>query len=96
MLSKKNRLEYNFYAVKSMMKLLGLRFKKINVCPNFYMMYSSEYVNFIEYKTYQHAQYKPNSSRGRMLVTYNKVRYFLITFGLQKLIISSKTVVHII
>jgi hypothetical protein len=78
------------------MKLLDLRFKKINICPNFCMMYYSEYVNFIEYKTYQHAQYKPNSSRGRTLVTYKKVRYFLIILGLQRLIISSKTVVHMI
>jgi len=34
-----NRLKYNFYDVKSIMKPLGLEYQKIDMCPNFCMLY---------------------------------------------------------
>jgi hypothetical protein len=37
-----NRLKENFYAVKSMMKSLGLGYHKPNMCPNFYKLYYLE------------------------------------------------------
>ena len=35
-----NKLKENFYAAKSMMKPLGLGYQKIDMCPNFCMIYS--------------------------------------------------------
>jgi hypothetical protein len=35
-----NRLKDNFYAVKSMMKPLGLGYQKIDMCPNFCLLYN--------------------------------------------------------
>jgi len=46
-----------------MMKPLGLRYKKIDMFLNYFMLYNSEYVNFTKCNTYQHAQYKPNNGR---------------------------------
>ena len=54
------------------MKTLSLRYKKIDMCPNFCMLYYREYVNITECKTYRHIWYKPNTGRGRTLVTYKK------------------------
>ena len=34
-----NRLKENFYAAKSMMKPLGLGYQKIDMCPNFCVLY---------------------------------------------------------
>ena len=62
------------------MKPLGVRFKKKNnMYPNFCILHYGEYANFIDCKSCQHARYKPNNSRGMTLVTYKKLRYFLIT-----------------
>jgi hypothetical protein len=38
-LPEKNKLKENFYAAKSMMKLLGLGYQKINMFPNFCVLY---------------------------------------------------------
>jgi len=38
-LLEENRLKENFYAANSMMKPLGLGYQKINMCPNFCMLY---------------------------------------------------------
>jgi len=35
-----NRLKDNFYAVKFMMKPLGLGYQKIDMCPNFCLLYN--------------------------------------------------------
>jgi hypothetical protein len=35
-------LKENFYAVKSMMKPPGLGYLKIDMCPNFYILYYLE------------------------------------------------------
>jgi hypothetical protein len=35
-----NKFKENFYAAKSMMKPLGLGYQKIDMCPNFCMIYS--------------------------------------------------------
>jgi len=37
-----NRLKENFYVAKSMMKPLGLEYQKIDMCPNFCMLYYLE------------------------------------------------------
>jgi hypothetical protein len=68
------------------MKPLGLRYQKIDMCTNFYMLYYYEDANITESITYWHARYKLNTSRGKTLVTYKKLRCFLITPWLQKLI----------
>jgi hypothetical protein len=68
----KNRLKENFYAVKSMMKPLGLGYQKINMCPNFCMLYYLENTELIECKTCGHSRYKPRTDKGKTLVAYKK------------------------
>ena len=94
MLLEGNRLKDNFYVEKSMMKSLGSGYQKIDMCPNFCMLYYGKYTNFTKCKIFQHAQYKPNSGRGRKLVVNKKLRYFPITYRLQRLFMSSKTIEH--
>jgi hypothetical protein len=38
-LPERHKLKDNFYVVKSMMKPLDLGYQKIDMCPNFYMLY---------------------------------------------------------
>jgi hypothetical protein len=60
-LPKGNTLKDNFYVAKSMKEPLVLRYAKIGMCPNFFMLYNNKYKNFIEYKTCQHNRYKLNN-----------------------------------
>jgi hypothetical protein len=78
MLHEGNNLKDNFYAIKFMMKPLGLGYKKKNN-PNFYMLYNGEYTNFTECKTYKHAWYKSKNGRGKTLIAYKKIRCLPIT-----------------
>ena len=57
-LPEKNRLKENFYAANSMMKPLGLVYQKIDICPNFYMLYYLKNEDLIECKICRHARYK--------------------------------------
>ena len=63
-----NRLKENFYATKSMMKPLALRYQKIDMYHNFCMLYYLENAELTEYMTYGHSRYKPRTSRGKTLV----------------------------
>jgi hypothetical protein len=74
-----NRLKENFYVAKSMMKPLSLGYQKIDMCPNFYMLYYLENAELIECMTCRHSRYKPRTGRGKTLVAYKKLRYFPIT-----------------
>ena len=47
-LPKGNRLKENLYAAKSMMKPLGLGYQKIDMCPNFCMLYYLENAEMTE------------------------------------------------
>jgi hypothetical protein len=78
-LSEGNRLKENFYVAKSMMKPLGLGYQKINMCPNFCMLYYLENVELTKCMTCRHSRYKPKTSRGKTLVAYKKLRYFPLT-----------------
>jgi hypothetical protein len=78
-ISKGNRLKEKFYAAKSIMKPLGLRYHKIYMCTNFCMLYYLENAELTECKTCRHAHYKPRTGRGRTHVTFRKLRYFSIT-----------------
>jgi hypothetical protein len=51
-LHQKNRLKENFYAAKSMIKPLSLGYQKIDICPNFCMMYYLENTELTECKTW--------------------------------------------
>ncbi|KAL9346455.1 hypothetical protein Peur_061308 [Populus x canadensis] len=62
-----NRLKENFYAAKSMMKPLGLGYQKIDICPNFCMLYYLENVEMTECMTCGHSRYKPRTGRGKTL-----------------------------
>jgi hypothetical protein len=70
-LPEENRLKENFYAVNSMMKPLGLGYQKINMCPNFCMMYYLENAELVECSSCGHSRYKPRTSRGRTLVAHD-------------------------
>jgi len=77
-----------------MMKPLGPGYQKINMCPNFCMLYYLENAELIEYRTCGHSHYKSRTNKGRIFVTHKKLRYFPITHRLQRLFISSKTAEH--
>jgi len=89
-----NRLKENFYAAKSMMKPLSLRYQKIDICPNFCMLYYLENTEMTECMTCRHSRYKPRNGRGKTLVAYKKLRYFPITPRLQRLFMSPRTAEH--
>jgi len=89
-----NRLKENFYAAKSMMKPLGLGYQKIDMCPNFCMLYYLENAEMTECMTCGHSRYKPRTGRGKTLVAYKKLRYFPITPRLQRLFMSPRTAEH--
>jgi hypothetical protein len=46
-LTERNKHKENFYAAKSMMKSLGLEYQKINMCPNFCILYDSKNVDLL-------------------------------------------------
>jgi len=89
-----NKLKENFYAAKFMMKPLGLGYQKIDICPNFYMLYYLENVEMTECMTCRHSHYKPRTGRGKTLMAYKKLRYFPITPRLQRLFMSPRTAEH--
>jgi hypothetical protein len=93
-LPRRNRLKENFYVAKSMMKPLGLGYQKIDMCPNFCMLYYLESAEMTECMTCRHSRYKPRTGRGKTLVAYKKLRYFPITPGLQRLFMSPRTAEH--
>jgi hypothetical protein len=93
-LPERNRLKENFYAAKSMIKPLSLGYQKIQICPNFCMLYYLENVKMTECMTCGHSCYKPRTGRGKTLVAYKKLRYFLITFRMQRLFMSPRTAEH--
>ena len=59
-----------------MIKPLGLRKQKINMCPNFCILCYLENTDLTECKTCGHAHYKLRTSRGRTFVAHRKLKYF--------------------
>ena len=94
-LPKENRSRQNFYDVKSMMKPLNLWYYKIDMCPNFCMLYYLETTELTECRTCEHAHYKPRTSREMIFVARRKLIYFSVTYILYRLFMSPKTVEHI-
>ena len=92
---EENMLKYNFYAAKSMIKPLGLGYQKIDMCPNFCMLYYLENVELTECMTCRHSRYKPRTVTGKTLVAYKKLKYFTITPKPQKLFMSPRTTEYI-
>jgi len=64
-LSEGKKPKENFYVAKSMMKPLGLGYQKIDMCPNFCMLYYLKNVELTECMTCGHSRYKPRSGRGK-------------------------------
>jgi len=89
-----NKLKENFYAAKSMMKPLSLGYQKIDMCPNFCMLYYLENAELTECMTCEHSRYEPRTRRVKTLVAYKKLRYFPITPRLQRLFMSPSTGEH--
>ena len=67
-LLERNRLKEKFYLAKSMMKSLGLEYQKIDLCPNFCMLYYLKNTELTKCITYMHARYKPIIGRGELLL----------------------------
>jgi hypothetical protein len=61
-----NRLKENFYVTKSMMKPFDLGYQKIDMCPNFCMLYF-ENVKLTECMTYGYSRYKPRTGMEKLL-----------------------------
>jgi hypothetical protein len=89
-----NRLKENFFAAKFMMKPIGLGYQKIDICPNFCMLYYLENAEMTECMTCGYSRYNPRTGRGKTLVAYKKLRYFPITPRLQRLFMSPRTAEH--
>ena len=53
-LSEGSTPKKNFYTIKSTMKLLGLGYQKIDMCPNFYTLFYDEDANLTECKNFGH------------------------------------------
>jgi predicted DNA binding protein len=56
------------------------------------MMYYLEYAELTECMTCRHSRYKTKFDIGKTLVTYKKLKYFLITPRLQRLFMSPRTI----
>jgi hypothetical protein len=67
-----NRRKENFYAAKSMMKPPDLGYQKIDMCPNFCMLYYRENTKLTKCKPYGHSHYKTRTGRWRTLVAHKK------------------------
>jgi hypothetical protein len=76
------------------MKPLGLGYQKIDMCPNFCMLYCLENIELTERIICGHARYNLKIGKGRNFVAYKKLRYFPITHRLQRLFMSPKTAEH--
>ena len=87
-LSEGNKLKENFYATKSIMKPLGLGYKKIDMCLNFCILCYLENAELTEYRTCGHSRYKPKTNWEMTFIAHRKLRYFLITPRLQRLFMS--------
>jgi len=74
------------------MKLLGLGYQKIDMYPNFCMLYYLENVELIDCMTCGHSRYKPKTGGEKTLVEHKKLRYFPITYKLYKLFMSPKII----
>jgi hypothetical protein len=71
-------MKANFYGAKSMMKPLGLGYYKIDMCPNFCILYYLKNIELTECSTCRHSRYKPRIGRVKTLVAHIKLKYFPI------------------
>ena len=89
-----NKSKDNFYTTKYMMKPLGLGYQKIDMCPNFCMLYYLKNAELTQCRACEHPHYKTMNGRGMTLIVHRRLRYFSITPRLQRLFMSPKTVKH--
>ncbi|XP_078158220.1 uncharacterized protein LOC144553916 [Carex rostrata] len=74
----------NFYQAKRLVDELGMDHEKIDVCPNFCMLYYKANKDKTECDVCHESRYKPIGSSGK-LVPQKQLRYLPITPRLQKL-----------
>jgi ribosomal protein S27E len=76
------KLPQNFYRAKVMINALGMRYKKIDACPN-HCMYFKDQENNISCPSCGHPWFKPktrgNGSTRSKKVSYKSLCYFPIT-----------------
>jgi hypothetical protein len=63
-----NKVKENIYSVKSMIRPFGLGYHKIDICPNFCILYYNKNIDFAECRTCGHSRYKPKTGREMTLV----------------------------
>jgi hypothetical protein len=80
-----NKLPKDFYRCKKMVKVVGMAYKKIHVCPNRYMTMCDDY---------NHPRYKENPNPNGKLVPHKVLRYLPITPRLQRLYLCPTIVEH--
>jgi len=68
-----NMMKENFYSANSMMKPLGLGYQKIDMFPNFNMLYYLENVDLTECTICGYSRYQPRPGRRKILVAYKKL-----------------------
>lgn len=71
---ERNRLKKDFYAAKSIMKLLSLGYQKINIHTILCMLYYIEYANLTECRTCGNTWYKPRTDMEKTDILPNHFR----------------------
>lgn len=97
MLPENDKLANNFYETKKLMKMLGLKYEKIDVCINNCMLYYKENVNKVNCSVCGHDRFKTEklTKGGRNKgIPYKVLRYLPLTPRLQRLYMSEKTAKH--
>jgi hypothetical protein len=72
-LPERNMMKENFYSANSMMKPLGLGYQKIDMFPNFNMLYYLENIDLTECTICGYSRYQPRTGRRKILVAYKKL-----------------------
>jgi hypothetical protein len=97
-LLKPHKVPKDMYQFKKMMSALSLKYEKIDICPDNYMLFWKEHAN--ENKCLECGQSRfikvvtQDGEKVTTEVTQKQLRYFPITPHLKRLFISKKTVRH--
>ena len=87
MLPKDEKLPQNFYRAKVMVNALGMRYQKIDACPNHCMLYFKDQENSRSCPSCEHPRFKAktrgNGSMRSKEVSYKSLCYFSLTPRLQ-------------
>jgi hypothetical protein len=98
-LPKPHKVPKDMYQYKKMMSALGLKYEKIDICPDNGMLFWKDHAN--EKKCLDCGQSRfdevvtPNGEKVMTEVTHKQLHYFFITPHLKRLFISKRTTRHL-